>query len=67
MPKQASKCNPGVTAPREGQGMLNRKQLGAVAAMEPQAPVVKQVPEEAASLTVYFGLLLSSVHRDFLV
>lgn len=47
--------------------MLNRKQLGAVAAMEPQAPVVKQVPEEAASLTVYFGLLLSSVHRDFLV
>lgn len=47
--------------------MFNGKQLGAAAVAEPKAPVVKQVPEEPASLTVYFGLLPSSVHRGFLV
>lgn len=47
--------------------MFNGKQLGTAAAVEPEAPVAKQVPKEPASLTVYFGLLLSSVHRGFLV
>lgn len=47
--------------------MFNGKQLGAAAAAEPEAPVAKRVPEEPASLAVYFGLLPSSMHRGFLV
>lgn len=47
--------------------MFNGKQLGAAAATELEAPAGKQVPEESASLAVYFGLLLSSVSRCFLV
>lgn len=47
--------------------MFNGKQLGAAAAAEPEALVAKQVPEEPASLAVYFGLPLSTLHRGFLV
>lgn len=47
--------------------MFNGKQLGAVAVAELEALAGKQIPEESASLAVYFGLLLSSVHRCFLV
>lgn len=47
--------------------MFNGKQSGAVAVTELEALAGKQIPEESASLAVYFGLLPSSVHRCFLV